>query len=534
MSVDRKSICPNCGAKLTGLELKCPECGYVLTAESGASQNTTESLLTLQEKLLAVDKVFTPGASSSKKKATIINAFPIPNTTESLIRLLHLSYSNFEASKEAGDKKLSLAWLGKAVESYRRLEKADKDDAVTSALEEYKVLGDKKVFAKLSGSYSKKRNWIISGVAIVAILAAFVLWYDWAGLLVKNGKEETAVRLLSFLGRKEIAIKVLEEGGRFEKAAELLSSRGQMIDAVSLLARNGLIKEALIMIGQSNSADSIHTYVDAISKYCLLKDRTSYYKTSELGIEGGDAKAMGRSYDTDTTFLYYYGTDKSLRRESIHNHHRDAITWIDYLDVMKDFPRPEPYEFIVSFFQKDYYDLAMSREYDPDSEVIRNGLQSITKITLAPLDKVYEFYYGGLGDRFLAKERVYYKGTATAEVVYEYGRRGELLSSVKETYLLSPEEIDSKYTKDEAPYSKWHSNTLHYDYSNGHLDQIRMTLDYYKDFLTRLYTFEYYDNVRIRTMTDIDYSSGERTTSPDVSVEFSLNDFYVESFVVSL
>ena len=120
MSVDRKSLCPNCGAPLSGLEIKCPECGYVLTSETSASKGTTESILSLQEKLLAVDKVFSL-ERSSRKKASIINSFPIPNTAEALIRLLHFSYSNFEAAKEAGDKKLSMAWLGKAIESYRRL-----------------------------------------------------------------------------------------------------------------------------------------------------------------------------------------------------------------------------------------------------------------------------------------------------------------------------------------------------------------------------------------------------------------------------
>ena len=135
------------------------------------------------------------------------------------------------------------------------------------------MLGDKKVFSKLSGSYSKKRNWIISGVAIIAILAAFVLWYDWAGLLVKNGKEETAVRLLNFMGQREKAITVLEDEGRYERAAEILSSRGRMFDAVSLLARNGLIKEALILTGKTNSADSIHLFVDEISKHYRLGER---------------------------------------------------------------------------------------------------------------------------------------------------------------------------------------------------------------------------------------------------------------------
>lgn len=170
------SLCPNCGAQLTGHELKCPECGYVLVGETSAGQNTTESLLSLQEKLSAVDKVFTPGASSSKKKATIINAFPIPNTTESLIRLLHLSYSNFESSKEVGDKKLSMAWLGKAIESYRRLSEIKTDPRVSGVLSEYHILGERNAFGILSGSNKRRKTrlFILLGFVTLVLTALLI------------------------------------------------------------------------------------------------------------------------------------------------------------------------------------------------------------------------------------------------------------------------------------------------------------------------------------------------------------------------
>ena len=174
MAIDRKNRCPNCGATLTGLELMCPECGYTLSSETAAGEKTTESILALQDKLAAVDKVFSAGASASKKKATIINAFPIPNTASSLLRLLHLSYSNYEASKESGDKRLMIAWLGKSVESYRRLCEMKEDPTVAQALLKYDALADSKAFSKLTGSYTKKRLIAILRSIFVVLIFTIV------------------------------------------------------------------------------------------------------------------------------------------------------------------------------------------------------------------------------------------------------------------------------------------------------------------------------------------------------------------------
>ena len=119
------------------------------------------------------------------------------------------------------------------------------------------------------------------------------------------------------------------------------------------------------------------------------------------------------------------------------------------------------------------------------------------------------------------------------EINYEYGQRGELISTIQEKYLLSEQEIESKYTVEEAPYSKWKSNTFHFDYTNGQLGRVRRTQDYYDDFLYRVYDFEYDGNVRFRTTTEIN-PDGEETVDSNVAVEFTLKNCYIETFGVSL
>ena len=540
MAVDRKNLCPNCGAPLSGMELKCPECGYTLMNETARSQSTTDAILDLQEKLLAVDKVFSPGVSSSKKKASIINSFPVPNTAESLSRLLHLSYSNYEACKESGDKKLTIAWLGKAAESYRRLEGIKENASVKDLLEKYKVLGDKKAITKLSGNYKKRRWTLFSCLAGLALLVAFVLFYDWPSLLINSGNEQVAARLLGFLGREDKAIEVFTEAGLYENAADMLYARGQVPKAIAILAQNGLIKEALMMCGKTNSPDSIHLYVDEIGKFSLLNDRMSYYslKSSKDPLKD---YYVGLLSGTDSIYTQYYRADKSLRRVQMTNRRAGSTIWSDYLEVMNDITIPEPCEFQFPQFVADYYSShellwSLWEDGDPEirsSKVIRYGDRRIAKIDIPYFDKTYEFDYSG-PTGLLTEERISYKGIPTMKVIYDYSNRGNMLSSVKIKYLLESSQIDALFQKDEAPLSKLSSNTYHYYYKNGRLNKISVTLDEYDDSPVYYFDFEYYGNLRIRRKTTVDYSSKEQVVSDDVTVEYCVDNKYVESFVISL
>ena len=393
------------------------------------------------------------------------------------------------------------------------------------------MLGDKNAFVKLTGSRAKKRWFALAGVALLASLVAFVLWFDWAGLLIKSGKQEMAVHLLVLMGRSNQAIEELTKFGEIESAAELLTSKGDTLQAVTLLAKNKKIKEALILVAQCDSTKRIHSYIDEISKYCIITGRRSYFY--HMTDNDGKECNIGRNFDKDTTFVWFYDSNPVLRR-SMQHHRSKGIFWLDYLEVMKDIDIPTPAEFVNLVFLEDYYScIWFNKTNDPNSKVIRGDDGGILKIELAPCNKTYEFYYGR--DTRICKERVLFKGIPIIETLFDYDR-GYILLSVKHKYLLSKNEISDYFEEEDISFipHELQSYTEHYDYSDGHLSQIRDTWDYYDDFMYRVYSFEYYGNLTLRTTTDIDYETNKRTTQNGVNVYILQNGEYVESFVTVL
>ena len=530
MAVNRKNLCPNCGAKLTGLELKCPECGYVLTQESGVGQSTTESLQELQDKLLAVDKVFNLGKSSSKKKASIINAFPIPQTLESLTRLLHMSYSNFEAAKEAGDKHLAMAWLGKASECYHRLSGFKNEAGIDDILEKYKILADKKAFAKLSGSRSKKRIIAIIGAVVIALITSFVLWYDWAGLLVKNGREDVAVRLLEFVGRKNQAIEVLTSAGHFEKAAELLFANKQIVKAVALLSQQGDLEHVLAMISKIDSPDTIHACVNEIGKYYSITGRESYYLEDNIIIN-----------DFDGTINYVYNHDPQRVQKQVRQ--KDSLTiWEDLWNIYRDIDIPEPRYFRFSELLSNYRAYGHWSLYSPPV-IQRNHQNMITKVIFTPEsgwsdEKRFELTYNTIGLNLL-KEEVYYKGIHTGDIIYERNQSG-LLSKVLLTFILSKEEVDSVFdNSDNVSYNAL-SRTYTFVYDTmGRISMIIDSLDAYDGIEMNKYVFRYLNNIRLVETSKLNVahynSEGAKVYDVDPAKEFSIfcDGSIVECFVIN-
>ena len=500
MSVNRNNLCPNCGAKLSGLELKCPECGYVLTSETTTSQNTTESILSLQEKLSAVDKVFTPGASSSKKKATIINTFPIPNTTESLIRLLHLSYTNYEASRETGDKKLSMAWLGKAIESYRRLEKHQTDPLVADALMHYKALGDKDAFTKLSGSRSKKRWTIISCLAALALLAAFILWYDWPGLLVKNDRSEAAVRLLSFMGRDVQAVEVLIRENHFEEAAQLMISQNRLVEAVALLAQNGMIKEALIMAGRTNSAEAIHSCVDEIEKCCQIGFREKWH------LEDGYCLT-----DHDKTLVKVYDHNQ-FRVSEKYDLEKKTIVWYDWFNAWQYKVITQPHIFRHSLFDEVYGGTIWG--CDAPVTLNRDSMERMTHFLCGKFSFDFQYDFS----QVIRSEKGFCNQTQLYEIRYKYLPNSDLLESVTTSYLLNDEELskqfDGKVPESQKYWTRPYSTRWDYVYDSGRLIEIKRSYIYYNG-IDAKYTFDYYDNLRIMNTFNYDDKDGKEVIKPD-------------------
>lgn len=173
MSVDKKSLCPNCGAPLSGLEIKCPECGYVFSKETESNEKIRNTIESLQTKLSSVKK--------PSEKASVISSFTLPNTVEGMIGLLEFAYSNFERCNGLEEEAISSAWLEKSKQAYRTLTRqARNDKSILSLVERYTFFDDKKRCPKVQIQKSKKKRrstirWIIIIVAIVTALYLFLV-----------------------------------------------------------------------------------------------------------------------------------------------------------------------------------------------------------------------------------------------------------------------------------------------------------------------------------------------------------------------
>lgn len=171
--VDGKNKCPNCGATLSGLELKCPECGYVFSKETESNERIRDAIESFQVKLSAIKK--------PSEKATAIGSFTLPNTVEGLIGLLEFAYSNFKRCNGLEEEIITSAWLEKSKQAYRTLSlQAASDKSILSRIERYASLDNARMCPKVLIPKSKKRRrsiirWIIIIAAIIAAIYLFLL-----------------------------------------------------------------------------------------------------------------------------------------------------------------------------------------------------------------------------------------------------------------------------------------------------------------------------------------------------------------------
>lgn len=398
---------------------------------------------------------------------------------------------------------------------------------IGETLEKYKALGDKKAFSKLSGSRSKKRRNAIIGAAAIAAIVAFILLFDWAGWLMRSGKTDQAVRFLKATGRVNQAAEMLVEQDMVEDAADLLFTDGQMVNAVSLLAQKGLIKEALIMTGKTNNADTIHSCVDEIGKFRMLLGRWKVYLGDNIVVLP----------ETNEILTLY---NHSIAQWASWDNKVDSTkNWIDYWKIMDSFIIPQNEEFRLSPFQNEYYSLPkyfIEKLSPPDiTRSPVNGL--VTRIIIKDLNVEYEFKYDWYFDKKL-EERVIFEGIPTFELSYDYDlNRGQLLAA-HERYLLTKEERDRLFDKDRV-FCNESSQTRHYYYSDGHLSEIKTTLDNYDDRLQSHYLFEYFDNVVFRHRSLRKSGSLEMEKQNDVLVKYylgtsNIEEGLVEAFAINL
>lgn len=201
MKIQKK--CPNCGALISSLSLKCLECGYVFSIESESSEVAREAIERLQNMLKDIEQSSTEVSKKNiaKAKATIITTFVVPNTKEAMINFLILAYSNIESSSGTHDRVITMAWEAKAISTYNLLKlQQDSDSQIDAVLKKYSILEDSKRLAKIDGR-AKRRNIIVASLlAILVILSIpFVLRVVKDPILVaiKAGRYDEAINMIN-------------------------------------------------------------------------------------------------------------------------------------------------------------------------------------------------------------------------------------------------------------------------------------------------------------------------------------------------
>ena len=142
--------CPNCGAIISESTAICPDCGMHIT---GKTANT--SVQAFKDELMSLDNTRVSGFKgmllsnstlvdpADKRKVTLIQNFPIPNSVDDIIEFMLLAIANIDVglSKGKWDKRapgtetsstikrtISNAWVAKMMQAYKKAEILFPDD----------------------------------------------------------------------------------------------------------------------------------------------------------------------------------------------------------------------------------------------------------------------------------------------------------------------------------------------------------------------------------------------------------------------
>lgn len=136
--------CPNCGSPITETTAVCPDCGVHISGKSvvHSVQSFKEELMNLENMRMSGIKGLILGNTTmvdpvDKKKITLIQNFPIPNSVDDIIEFMLLAIANIDVglSKGKWDKRapatetsytikrtISNAWVSKMMQTYQRAE----------------------------------------------------------------------------------------------------------------------------------------------------------------------------------------------------------------------------------------------------------------------------------------------------------------------------------------------------------------------------------------------------------------------------
>ena len=178
--------CPQCGAIVDDMALKCPECGYAFKDESDANFAVRKIIEETEKKIEAarnsdrgkIRETLRKGREKDddvwdyeiddeveKKVRAAIAAFKVPYTQNALIQAYEYAYGQFEQSKLT-DTMTSSAWLGKSKELYGLLRSQPNHDNETKAwLEAHSEVLKASVFPK----------WVWGSLIGAAVMVALII-----------------------------------------------------------------------------------------------------------------------------------------------------------------------------------------------------------------------------------------------------------------------------------------------------------------------------------------------------------------------
>jgi hypothetical protein len=200
--------CPACGAVINSFQTVCNECGYEFRNIDANSTVATlsaklEAVVTEYDKWLSEKKNLAGKLSSlttdreteiSNRQSAIIKLFPIPNTREDILELLHFIYPKIEDDTDLNKD----AWNNKFIELINRAKIAYSNDA--------NMLSE---ISKLEKSKKSKISKVVKKIIPIAFAVLLIVGVLVFGYLSKNseGYIQEKNRLESILENINAAIK---------------------------------------------------------------------------------------------------------------------------------------------------------------------------------------------------------------------------------------------------------------------------------------------------------------------------------------
>ena len=174
--------CPNCGALVADMDLKCPECGHTFQNESEANRSVRDIINETEKKIKDVRNSDRKLIFSDLKKGrekddevwdfeiddvinnrikTIISSFSVPYTSNALIQAFEYAYGQYDQP----------AWLGKSKELYNLIRSQPTlDEATQRWIENHKEILDESQW-----KYTSKSMFMAIAILLVMALMIFAI-----------------------------------------------------------------------------------------------------------------------------------------------------------------------------------------------------------------------------------------------------------------------------------------------------------------------------------------------------------------------